>query len=167
MEKVFADKVMKILIILCIISTVNLQTLYDLWRRDQKKIYYSQSKIKMRRRVFEENMNLISSVNFNKFNNYQLELNRFADIPFQYFADKYLGIKLPNQTKLREEITYIYPTVSMRSITPILRGLLGNFTPDTAPAAVDYRKYSLAVQNQLECGSCYAISALGVIGKFF
>lgn len=156
---------MKIFITLCIILFVNSQSVYDLWKRDQKRIYFSGVKNAIRKRAFEENINLINNVNLNSSNKYQLGLNEFADIPFRHFSNKYLGVKLPNRTKLREGITHVYPSMLMKSLNPFdLIGLLGNFSPNTAPVAVDYRKYSLAVQNQMECGSCWAFAAMGVFG---
>lgn len=83
---------------------------------------------------------------------YELELNEFSDIPFQYFERTYNGLVLPEITSLGSNIIY-------NSGRQVLISNRAN-SAHSIPSSVDYRNYSLPVQNQKLCNSCWAISVL-------
>lgn len=87
---------------------------------------------------------------------YELGLNGFADVPFQQFQNTYSGLKLPNRSELGNKI--IYATNRLFGPNNIILGTV------STPTSVDYRNYSLPVQNQKLCNSCWAFSVVEVLG---
>lgn len=79
---------------------------------------------------------------------YELGLNEFADTPFQYFQRTYNGLVLPELANRGTNITYF----SGRK--PLMAPKVN--IPVQIPSSVDYRNYSLPVQNQKICNSCWA-----------
>jgi len=83
---------------------------------------------------------------------YELALNEFADLPFQYFEKTYSGLILPELPSRGYNVTYLSGRQPLMSNKVNIAAKI--------PSSVDYRNYSLPVQNQKLCNSCYIFSVL-------
>ena len=89
---------------------------------------------------------------------YELGLNGLADVPFDQFQKNFNGLILPNKTEQGDIVTNYSPLqkITGRAITSVV-----------IPNSVDYRNYSLPVQNQRICNSCWAFSVVAALGAIF
>lgn len=116
------------------------------FRRDFGKTYSSPQELEYRLGVFRSNVELIDGHNA-KGSSYTLELNEFADLTYDEFAAKFLGVAEEFSGSARCEKTGQEP-LSLSD-----------------EQEVDWVKAGMVhpVKNQAACGSCWAFSSTGAL----
>jgi cathepsin L len=115
----------------------------------------------LRKSIFFDNLNIINRHNAEFFRvnfSFQLGINKFADLTFAEYTEIYTfnqSMKA-HQPKLKEET--IKPT-------KVIFQADSDEDLDELPSAFDWRDRGAVtpVKDQLKCGSCYAMSAIGAI----
>jgi len=150
---------MKVIFILIFVNFVNSQMTFLQWQQAFTKlvsIYAVRSS--QQEQAFDINCAFIKAFNEKYGQNFQLGFSEFSGLTFSEFEKKYLGVIVPSSLKFVSQIFYSNLSVSGRSVDIIQ-------PKKPIPASIDYRNYSLAVQNQKNCGSCYAFAALSSLGR--
>ncbi|CAG9806358.1 unnamed protein product [Chironomus riparius] len=150
---------MKVIVILMFVNCVNPQITFNKWKQALSGIVNTYS-LFLDQQVFDMNCAFINAFNSKFGQSFQLGLNEFSSLTFSQFQTKYLGIMVPSQSNRISQIVYSNSGLFARFIEPI------DIIPvsKTIPASIDYRNSSLAVQNQKNCGSCWAFTALSILG---
>ncbi|CAF1018450.1 unnamed protein product [Rotaria sp. Silwood1] len=139
----------------------NQQTaLWNLFKRVNKKQYNNMREEKYRFAVFKDNLAMINRHNREAdmgLHSYTLKINQFADMTHEEFVRTMLnGIKMPSTTDYVEN--------------PKGRPFHPPSDVDI-PAAIDWRKkgaVTKVIENQGQCGSCWAFTATGALeGQHF
>lgn len=108
------------------------------------------------RQTFDVSASFVA-VNKLKYNfEYELGLNGLADLPFQQFQKTHNGLVLPPTSERGNQII----NFSKFNLSVTKRANVNNIKPDS----VDYRNFSLPVQNQKICNSCWAFSVVETLG---
>ncbi|CAG9806357.1 unnamed protein product [Chironomus riparius] len=145
-----------------LINFVNADTFSD-FEKEYEKSYEDDYEIEDAKQSYDMNCAFIAIINSRSGQRYKLGLNEFADKGFDKFKEESLGAKSPSSSSDRgNKVTFSSNSNSNIQLIQA-EGGIGNYTPVTAPPAVDYRNYSLAILNQKNCGSCWAFTALGVL----
>ncbi|KAL7026302.1 hypothetical protein ACKWTF_013840 [Chironomus riparius] len=149
---------MKVIVILMFVNCVNPQITFNKWKQALSGIVNTYS-LFLDQQVFDMNCAFINAFNSKFGQSFQLGLNEFSSLTFSQFQTKYLGIMVPSQSNRISQIVYSNSGLFARFIEPI------DIIPvsKTIPASIDYRNSSLAVQNQKNCGSCWAFTALSIL----
>jgi xylem cysteine proteinase len=120
------------------------QSRWSAFKKAYSKSYASPEEDYLRRAVFLQNVAYIDSHHSLTF---QLAVNEFADLTFEEFASRKMGLLPPSSPQ------QLAPPMSSHQRQVNL------------PASVDWRRKGVVsrVKNQLACGSCWAFSATGAI----
>lgn len=108
--------------------------------------------------AFDMNSAFINAFNSKFGKTFQLGFNEFSGLTFSDFQKKYLGLIIPSSSKRVSRITYSNWGIFARAVDI-------SQPKKPVPASIDYRNYSLAVQNQKNCGSCWSFSAISTLGR--
>ncbi|XP_072303963.1 cathepsin S-like [Eucyclogobius newberryi] len=125
---------------------VNLDEHWELWKKKHSKAYSHQIEELGRRRIWENNLELINTHNLETslgLHSFELGINHFGDLTTEEIRRS--GLKVP---------------------TDLERGPFNlNVVNVSLPSAVDWRKKGLVteVKTQGSCGSCWAFSAAGAL----
>ena len=160
---------MKVLIVLLGLSFVSFATsfkflhgirdTFDDFKNEFGKVYKNEMEARIAEAAFVANLALITLANAIPGRKFKLGLNEYADRTFDFFREHMLGLILPSDSSERgNRVEFQNSGVQGRSETE-------NYSQVTTPASVDYRNRSMPVQNQMNCGSCYAFTAIGVLGE--
>ncbi|KAL7026301.1 hypothetical protein ACKWTF_013839 [Chironomus riparius] len=130
---------------------VNSQLNFKRWQTKYNISYLPNDKeFNRSRQTFDVSVSFVT-VNKLRFKfGYELGLNGLADLPFQQFQKTHNGLVLPNTLERGDQIINFSDEehlVTLRARADI-------------PGSVDYRNYSLPVQNQKICNSCWAFSVV-------
>jgi hypothetical protein len=148
---------MKVIIILIFAGFVNSQMSFKQWQKTFK-IYKNVYSRLLEQQAFDMNCAFINACNSKFGKNFQLGLNEFSSLTFSQFETKYLGLVVPTSSSGISKVTYEHSGVLARAI-----GITQK--PKPVPDSIDYRRYSLTVQNQKFCGSCWAFAAISTLGR--
>lgn len=147
---------------------------------DENKVYKN----------FKDNQKKIKEHNSNEDRTYDQEENEFSIYTDDEFAAIYCGTRVPEDesdpvvgeivkavrrtTKSTTKAATTTPTkgtttqgtTSTTTQTPVPNwpGPLGSYTRDTVPSFINYTDLYQPIQNQKQCGSCWAFAALSGIG---
>lgn len=128
---------------------VQMLNLFQTWMKEYKVKYSSPAELKYRLSVFIQTHKKIVKENASQ-NSYELGHNQFSDLTSEEFLAKYTGLNFNKLAERNEE-------------APV-QGL-----SQQPPASIDWRALGAVtpVQNQQQCGSCWAFSAVaGVEGTW-
>ncbi|CAF0775076.1 unnamed protein product [Adineta steineri] len=125
-------------------------TIWNLFKRIHQKNYINAREEQYRLSVFKNNVDMINRHNFEAdlgLHSYTLKINQFGDMTHKEFVQTMLGgLKVSSKKHSSEK-----------------------FTPPSnvdIPAAVDWRKkgaVTTVIENQGQCGSCWAFTATGAL----
>ena len=151
---------MKVIVILIFVNCANSQISFNQWQQEFNGNVNLYS-LFLEQQVFDMNYAFINAFNSKFGKSFQLGLNEFSCLTFNQFQTKYLGLIVPSASNRTSKITYSSFGIFARAIDP------SNIIPvlKQIPASIDYRNYSLTVQNQKTCGSCWAFAALSTLGR--
>lgn len=100
-------------------------------------------------RVFRDNLEYIDAHNREE-ESYALGLNRFADLTNEEYQEKYLGVKIDWESRLRKRLE---------------KPSKFRYADAETPLSVDWRELSIVtpIKDQGSCGSCWAFSAIASV----
>jgi len=119
---------------------------FQAFKQKFNRVYESSDEEEYRRKVFNENMALVTAENA-KGKSYTLGVTDFADITFDEFKQRYLGGFIPQQTN-RTLGTFQAPVDFIEPADGVDWSTKGAVTP---------------VKNQAHCGSCWSFSTTGAL----
>ena len=119
---------------------------FDQWAIRYGKIYPSLQERRYRMTIWEQNRYRIERHNSQDGQSYRLGLNRFADLTFDEFSRRYL---MARPLKVLDNLT----TPSLAPLFQSVNWNVNGFVPE--------------VQNQGECGSCWAFSSAETLSAHF
>ncbi|CAL1584750.1 unnamed protein product [Knipowitschia caucasica] len=121
---------------------------WNLWKKKHSKAYSHQVEELGRRRIWEDNLELINLHNLEAtlgMHSFEMGINHFGDLTLNEIRSNWTGLKVPSDLE---------------------RGPFNlNVVNVSLPASVDWRKKGLVtgVKTQGSCGSCWAFSAAGAL----
>ncbi|XP_053552006.1 cathepsin K-like [Bombina bombina] len=126
----------------------NLDSEWELWKKNYNKQYNSQLDELKRRLIWEKNHKFIAHHNLQHsqgLHSFEVAMNHLGDLTSEEVVQKMTGLKVPPNHQPNN-----------------------TFVPDRTariPEYIDYRKkgYVTPVQNQGYCGSCWAFSSVGAL----
>lgn len=128
-------------------SSADNNDLFEIWCKQNGKIYSSPEEKLQRFQVFEKNLAFVNEHNNMENSTYTLALNSFADLTNHEFKASRLGLSASN------------------GVPRNYSSFLGAGTVGDIPASLDWREKGAVtpVKDQGSCGACWSFSATGAM----
>lgn len=144
--------------------------------KNEFKLAFKKSKdeLKMSKK-FKENIEKINTHNSDSSCTWKMGKNKFSHLSFEEFEAQYCGTKIPeNETNslmvadviLRYNSTTL-PPINQKGINNARQNIIGvnNILIGDLPSSVSYLHLMQPVDDQGQCGACWAFAAMAQLGK--
>lgn len=148
---------MKCIVIIFLLAVTQVMSLdddisFDEWQTINNMKFLNVAEKRYREKLFNAKKAEIREHNKNPANTYKKGLNKFSHLSSEEFTSYYCGAVVPK--KLMESVG----NNSVASDQPIVDTV-------AAPASLDLRYLMQPVQNQRNCGSCWAFAVMAQLGN--